>query len=130
MHYYIDASYVVRASRARSKVYTEGANGDLWTRVYRRLDAIGNNVTISKVKSHITSNEEWEAHQMCFMSALLNRGADNAADAAAERYAQNFRSTEQLCKDNKHLHTAASILTRSAIVEQHMHHYHDNHRRK
>ena len=56
---FIDASYVINGLQARTVNYTRGSNGDIWTRIFAELDRVGS-LDAVKVKSHITSNEQWE----------------------------------------------------------------------
>ena len=116
IQYSIDASYVVRAACTRSEVYTKGAHGDLWHRIYGLLDKLGNNITITKVKSHVKSDEEWRLHDMTFEKVLLNCGADRVAGAAANKFANAARHPEQWARGNNTLQSATAILTRAATV--------------
>ena len=124
--YYIDASYVIRATSTKSNIYSSGSNGDIWTRIFTILEALGERAKFVKVKSHVKTDEEWHRHQMTFQAALLNCWADNVAEAAAARYADEHRNSEQASRDNSTLHTATAILTRAAIIEHSLRQYHDS----
>ena len=58
IQYYIDASYVVRAAKStQTAAYTNGTNGDLWSRVYQLLHAP---VSYTHLRAH-----ETEADLVC-----------------------------------------------------------------
>ena len=56
---YIDASYVINGLQAKTKNYSKGNTGDIWTRIFAELDRIGD-VEAIKVKSHVVDNEQWK----------------------------------------------------------------------
>ena len=74
---YIDASYVINGLQAKTKNYSKGNNGDIWTRIFADLDRIGD-VEAIKVKSHVVNNEQWEKYDMTSEALCYNVGADAA----------------------------------------------------
>ena len=81
---FIDAQYVIDGLLSSNRYFfTLGRNGDLWHSIFRKLDehkdkGLGN-IDFIKVKSHVTSQEEWERYGMTAEKLIYNELADEAA---------------------------------------------------
>ena len=60
----MDAKDVVEGALNYSEHLAFGQNGDLWTKVYARLNQLGRgNITVTKVTSHTTTGEQQSSSQ-------------------------------------------------------------------
>ena len=59
---YIDAAYVLNGLTSKTRHYSQGSNGDLWTRIYQVAST--KHITFIKVKSHVTDGNQWLAYNM------------------------------------------------------------------
>lgn len=71
-------------------------------------------LNVLKVKSHITSDEEWQRFNMTAEGLVLNELADEAATIGKQKIA---RSTEAIDKDGKTHTMAYEIALRLAFIE-------------
>ena len=84
---YIDAQYVPSGLAARSKHYSAGSNGDIWSRIYAILDRrVDGDIRFIKIKPHIDTVEEYIKHKPSTEGLILNELADAAATVATDRY--------------------------------------------
>ena len=72
---------------AKSRWYSQGSNGDIWTVIF---DTIENVEVISiKVKSHVTTQEQWDKHRVTTEALILNDIAHAVADEASEHFSMS-----------------------------------------
>lgn len=70
---YVDASYVLTGLPSRTKRYSQGANGYLWTRIYEVAQT--KQVRYPKVKSHVTNIDQWATYNMIEEACLYDEMA-------------------------------------------------------
>ena len=92
---YIDASYVINGLAAKSRWYSQGSNGDVWTLIF---DAIENVEVIPiKVKSHVQTQEHWDQYRATAEGLILNEIADAAADEASGYFSMSKHEIMEDC---------------------------------
>ena len=121
----IHASYVIKGIRDKSRHYSDGLNGDLWTLVYDLLEDVGQNCNFIKVKSHVTTMEQWTHYGMTADAMLYNEGADSAANQAAKIYERNV---DQRIADNDQMQETYDIARRLAAIQVECWHHSDTNR--
>lgn len=110
----VDASCLLNAMRTQSKWYSEGRNGDLWSRVFKENALRSAPLNLFKAKSHIKDDEEWTRHDMNNKKFILNEAADAGANAAAEKFK---RRQHLMDSDLYTLRTAFLVAVRIAVIE-------------
>ena len=98
---YIDAQYVINGAKADDRShYLIGSNGDLWQQVYDGLGKLHDkgitDINFIKVKSHVTTQEQWERYNMTEEMYVYNELADEAATVAS----RNSTSTATIKEDS------------------------------
>ena len=88
---YIDAQYVINGLNADDRsFYLQGRNGDLWQEVFDELRKLAeqdiSNFDFVKVKSHVTTQEQWERYGMDEDKYIYNELADAAAETSANKH--------------------------------------------
>lgn len=110
---FIDAKYVVDGVFREAAHLAIGDNGDLWVRIYHRLQQMRPHVSFVKVKSHVIDQETYEHYQMTDEMPVYFEAADKAASLAIERLCRNDKqSTDEL-----QFGIACSIAHRLSAIE-------------
>ena len=115
---YIDAQYVINGTKADDRShYLIGSNGDLWQQVYDGLGKLHDkgitDINFIKVKSHVTTQEQWERYNMTEEMYVYNELADEAATVAS----RNSTSTATIKEDSNAKYEVAKIARRLAAIE-------------
>ena len=109
---YIDAAYVINGLNSKTRHYSQGANGDLWTKIYQV--ASDKNLNIVKVKSHVTNGDQWTAYNMTAEAYLYNELADEVCTQASKLTA---RAADDRKEDGKQYRLASQAAARIATIE-------------
>ena len=109
---YIDASYVLNGLTSTTRHYSQGTNGDLWTKMYQVTNK--KQVTYLKAKSHVANGDQWQAYNMTVEAYIYNELADTVCTEASKKTA---RSASELKDDGKQYHLAAIAAARIAAID-------------
>jgi hypothetical protein len=115
-HYrvFIDAQYVLNGIFDTTQHYIQGVNGDLWVQVHRLLSALGDIFTFIKVKSHVTTGDDWIKYKMTPEAYLYNNGADSVATAAAKLLLDN---DDSILNDEQQWKQTYDVALRISAIE-------------
>ena len=98
--------------------YLVGRNGDLWQEVYDEINKLSNSgindINFIKVKSHVTTQEDWDRYNMTAEMYIFNALADEAASIASKKLT-NFDTIKQ---DSNYKHEVVKIARRLAAIEE------------
>ena len=109
---YVDASYVLNGLTSRTKHYSQGTNGDLWTRLYEASKT--KQVIYRKVKSHVSNMDQWEIYNMTEEALIYNEMADKVCTLASTA---NERSFAARGDDGRQYKLASKAAARIAAIE-------------
>ena len=109
---YIDALYVLNGLTSRTKHYSQGTNGDLWTRIYEV--ARTKQVTYRKAKSHVKTADQWYRYNMTAEALLYNEIADAVCTLTSK---QNARPASERKDDGRQYDLAMKAAARIAAIE-------------
>jgi ribonuclease HI len=112
---YIDAQYVLNGLANRGKHYSEGSNGDIWTRIYDILsERMSDDIEFIKIKSHLDTPSKYVLHQPSVEGHILNELADAAATAATKHFG---RADMSIVKDQAQFKETYLVAKRIATIE-------------
>jgi hypothetical protein len=109
---YIDASYVLNGIRSKTRRYSQGTNGDIWTKLYQVTEH--KRLNLVKVKSHVTDGNQWTAHNMTVEAYIHNELADEVCTQASKTTA---RTADNRKLDGKQYALTAKAAARIAAIE-------------
>ena len=116
--HFLDAQYVINGLSANDKAYyRQGRNGDLWQDVYDEIEKLRANgisdINFIKVKSHVTTEDEWTRYNMTPEMLIYNELADEAARLASVK----FGHSGSIKEDGWAKYRAQQVARRLAAIE-------------